>query len=73
MMEGVIDIIYRLDGTIWIADYKTDRTSPAEVSEKATVYASQALIYREAAARCLGLSQVSCQLVFLRAGVTVDL
>ena len=73
MMEGVIDIIYRLDGTIWIADYKTDRTSPAEVSEKATVYASQALIYREAAARCLGLSQVSCQLVFLRAGMTVDL
>ena len=73
MMEGVIDIIYRLDGTIWIADYKTDRVTLSEVSEKATVYAPQALIYREAAAKCLGLSQVSCQLMFLRAGVTVDL
>ena len=24
IMEGVIDLIYRLDGRIWIADYKTD-------------------------------------------------
>ena len=24
MMEGVIDLIYRLDDRIWIADYKTD-------------------------------------------------
>jgi ATP-dependent helicase/nuclease subunit A len=24
IMEGVIDLIYRLDDQIWIADYKTD-------------------------------------------------
>jgi len=72
-MEGVIDVIYRLDGKMWIADYKTDRVTGSEAPAQAGVYAAQAAIYREAAARCLGLSRVSFQLLFLRAGVAIDL
>jgi ATP-dependent helicase/nuclease subunit A len=73
VMEGVIDVIYRLDGKVWIADYKTDRATRSEVPAKAGLYAGQAAIYREAARRCLGLSQVSFQLLFLRTGVSVEL
>jgi ATP-dependent helicase/nuclease subunit A len=73
VMEGVVDVIYRLDGKMSIADYKTDRVTGSEVTAKAGLYADQAAIYREAATRCLGLSEVSFQLLFLRAGVSVDL
>ena len=73
VMEGVIDVIYRLDGKIWIADYKTDRTTTSEAPARAELYAHQAAIYREAVARCLGLSQACFQFLFLRAGVSVDL
>ena len=73
VMEGVIDLMYRLDGKIWIADYKTDRISASEASMKAESYAYQAAIYREAATRCLHLSDVSFQFLFLRAGMNVDL
>jgi ATP-dependent helicase/nuclease subunit A len=73
LMEGVIDVIYRLDGKMWIADYKTDRVTGSEAAAQAGLYADQAAIYREAATRCLGLSHVSFQLLFLRAGVSVDL
>lgn len=73
VMEGIIDLIYRLDGKIWIADYKTDRAMSSEAPAKAELYAGQAAIYREAATRCLGLSRVSFQFIFLRAGVSVEL
>ena len=73
VMEGVIDVMYRLDGKIWIADYKTDRISTAETRARAQLYARQAGIYREAATRCLGLSNVSFEFLFLRAGLSVQL
>ena len=73
VMEGIIDIIYRLDGEIRIADYKTDWTTASEAPAKAGLYAGQAAIYREAATRCLGLPRVPFQFIFLRAGVSVDL
>ena len=71
-MEGVIDLIYRLDGRTWIADYKTDQVTESEAPARASRYSQQAAIYREAAIRCLGLSQVSFQFLFLRAGVSVE-
>jgi ATP-dependent helicase/nuclease subunit A len=72
-MEGVIDLIYRLDGELWIADYKTDQTTAEEASTKAASYSNQANIYRNAAAMCLGLPRVSFHLLFLRAGASVEL
>ncbi len=73
VMEGVIDVIYRLDGHLWIADYKTDLVGPGEVLSKAARYAPQAAIYREAARRCLGGPALSFQFLFLRPGVSVEM
>lgn len=72
-MEGVIDLIYRLDGRIWIADYKTDDVEPEEVQARADRYRSQAEQYSRAVAHALQLASVSCQLIFLRPAVAVDL
>ena len=72
MMEGVIDLIYRLDGKIWIADYKTDIVSAEAVRARADHYRSQADNYSQAVASSLGLSSVSFQFIFLRPGVALD-
>jgi ATP-dependent helicase/nuclease subunit A len=72
MMEGVIDLIYRLDGRIWIADYKTDDVSAEDVQTRADRYRSQADSYSRAVANSLGLPSVTFQFVFLRPGVAVD-
>jgi len=72
MMEGVIDLIYRLDGRIWIADYKTDDVSAEDVQTRADCYRSQADSYSRAVASALGLPSLSFQFIFLRPGVAVD-
>ena len=73
IVEGVIDLIYRLDGRIWIADYKTDSVSETEARQRAEQYTQQATLYREALTRSLGLSSVSFQFLFLRPGVSVEI
>jgi ATP-dependent helicase/nuclease subunit A len=73
VMEGVIDLMYRLDGRLWIADYKTDQVSAGEAATRAQQYAQQAEAYRAAAARCLGGEVASFECVFLRPGVRVEL
>jgi ATP-dependent helicase/nuclease subunit A len=73
VMEGVIDLIYRLDGELRIADYKTDQVTAEEAPAKAVLYSHQADIYRKAATKCLGLPRVSFELLFLRAGTSVEL
>ena len=72
MMEGVIDLIYRLDDRIWIADYKTDNVAAEDVQTRADRYRSQAESYSRAVASALGLPSVSFQFVFLRPGIAVD-
>lgn len=72
MMEGVIDVIYRFDDRIWIADYKTDDVAAEDVQARADRYRSQADSYSRAVASSLGLSSVSFQFIFLRPGVAVD-
>jgi ATP-dependent helicase/nuclease subunit A len=72
IMEGVIDLIYRLDDRIWIADYKTDDVAAEEVQAIADRYRSQAESYSRAVANSLGLPSVSFQFVFLRPGIAVD-
>ena len=71
-MEGVIDLMYRLDGRLWIADYKTDQIAAAEAQVRAQQYAQQAEAYRAAAVRCLGGEAASFECVFLRPGVRVE-
>ena len=72
MMEGVIDLIYRLDDRIWIADYKTDDVAAEDAQARADRYRSQADSYSRAVASSLGLPSVSFQFIFLRPGVDVD-
>lgn len=71
-MEGVIDVVYRLDGKVHLADYKTDRVKDSEVAARAADYEGQARIYREAVSRCLGITDVGVQVIFLRNGKAVS-
>ena len=72
VMEGVIDLIYRLDDRIWIADYKTDDVAAEDVQARADRYRSQADSYSRAVGSALGLPAVSFQLVFLRPGIAIN-
>jgi ATP-dependent exoDNAse (exonuclease V) beta subunit len=72
VLEGVIDVVYRLDGKIRLADYKTDRVEDSEIAARASEYGVQARIYREAAARCLGIKDVGCEIIFVRSGTSVS-
>jgi ATP-dependent helicase/nuclease subunit A len=72
MLEGVIDLIYRLDGRTWIADYKTDDVSVEDAQARADHYRSQAEMYSRAVESALGLSSLSFQFIFLRPGVAID-
>jgi ATP-dependent helicase/nuclease subunit A len=72
-MEGVIDLIYRLDDRIWIADYKTDEVVAEDVQIRVNRYRPQAEMYVRAVERALGLSSLSFQFIFLRPGIAVDI
>ena len=73
VMEGVIDLIYRLDDRIWIADYKTDDVAAEDVQARADRYRSQADSYSRAVGSALGSPAVSFQLIFLRPGIAINL
>jgi ATP-dependent helicase/nuclease subunit A len=73
VMEGVIDLMYRDGGKLWIADYKTDRITAGEAPARAARYQEQATAYRAAAAQCLGVESASFEFVFVRPGVCVEL
>ena len=72
LMEGAIDLIYRLDDRIWIADYKTDDVAAEDVGRKVDSYRSQAESYSQAVATALGVPSLSFQFIFLRLGLAVD-
>ena len=73
VMSGTIDLLYRLDGRVWIADYKTDWVEKDELTGRAAEYAIQAQAYREAVSRCLGLEQVGFKFIFVRNGAVVQI
>jgi len=72
VMDGVIDVMYRLDGKIWLADYKTDRIAADEAEGRARRYVRQASVYRTAAEQGLGQPIAGFQFIFLRAGLAVE-
>jgi ATP-dependent exoDNAse (exonuclease V) beta subunit len=71
VMEGVIDLVYRVNGDIWIADYKTDHITAEEIAERAEEYQLQARIYTEAVTTCVGIRPKGFQFIFLRTGTVV--
>ncbi len=75
VMEGLMDVVYEIDGEVWVGDYKTDQVFSSTVAQRAEVYREQAHVYATAASRCLGPVVKGCKLFFIRAGdvVPVDL
>ena len=71
LMEGIIDLVYRFNGAIWIADYKTDHITSDEIADRAEEYRLQAQIYSEAVSRCVGVRPKGFQFIFLRTGTVV--
>jgi ATP-dependent helicase/nuclease subunit A len=64
-VRGVIDLLYRRDGLLWVADFKTDRIKPGDAAARAQHYAPQGHFYREAVQRSLGES-CGFEILFLR-------
>ncbi len=72
VMEGVIDLIYRLDEELWIADYKTDAISADEAVLRAERYQMQSQVYKAAVKQSLRIEpRFHC--LFLRCGAMVEL
>jgi len=71
IMEGRIDLIYEQDGALWVADYKTDRLTEADIPERMERYRAQATIYAEAVRRAVGRPLAGVTLIFLRLGISV--
>ena len=72
VMEGVIDVMYRRDQQIWIADYKTRRAEQHSVEKAVQAYRPQMEVYRRAAESALAQGPVRAQLIFLRSGLGVE-
>jgi ATP-dependent helicase/nuclease subunit A len=73
VMEGVIDLIYRLDGELWIVDYKTDTISADQAAARAEQYRTQSEVYKTAARQSLGVDLVRFHCLFLRCATAVEL
>ena len=71
-MEGVIDVMYRRDQQVWIADYKTHRVDQHSAEQVVQESRVQMEIYRRAAESALGQGPVRAQLIFLRSGLSVE-
>jgi ATP-dependent helicase/nuclease subunit A len=71
IMSGTIDLLYRIDGQVWVADYKTDALEAADVPTRIDQYRLQATIYAAAISGSLGIETPSFQFIFLRPGVVV--
>ncbi len=72
ILEGVIDLLYRLDGQLWIADYKTDMIPLDQVAARADTYREQARLYQAAVAQSLREPVAGFEFIFLRHGVAVS-
>lgn len=72
VMEGVIDVMYRRDQQIWIADYKTHRMEKHVPEQVVQESRAQMEIYRRAAEPVLAQGPVRAQLIFLRSGLSVE-
>ena len=73
VMEGVIDLIYRLDGALWVADYKTDAISADQAVARAEQYRTQSEVYKVAVQQSLGVELVRFHCLFLRCAMAVEL
>jgi len=71
VMEGVMDLLYRVEGELWIADYKTDRVSADQAAARAERYRTQSEVYRAAVKQALR-TEPRFHCLFLRCGVAIE-
>ena len=71
LMEGRIDLVYREDGRLWVADYKSDRVAESEIPRRAETYREQARHYMQAVRLGFGEEPAGFKLIFVRLGITV--
>ena len=72
-MRGTIDIIYKIDNRLIIADYKTDHVKPSDLQARAEKYQHQKEVYVEAVNRCLQIDNPEFKLIFIRVGKAVSI
>ena len=75
VLHGVIDVVYRWNNQIWVADYKTTvvgSDSPDSVNQLVANYRGQAIAYRKALKGVFGATPVRACVIFLRNGVSVE-
>ena len=72
VMEGVIDVIYRRDRQIWLADYKTHHVDETSLDRLVQEHRTTVQIYQKGAAFALGNVPIRTQLIFLRSGRSVE-
>ncbi len=73
VMEGVIDLVYRFDGALWIADYKTDAVSADQAVARAEQYRPQGEVYKAAVRHSLKIESVRFHCLFLECSTAVEL
>ncbi len=66
-----MDVVYEIDGNVWVGDYKTDQVSSRSVAQRAETYRDQAHAYARAASQCLGPTVKGCKLFFIHPGEVV--
>ena len=72
-MRGFVDILYKIDDRIVIADYKTDYVPMTDLPVRAEKYQHQKDVYVEAVKRCLQIENPEFKLIFLRLGKAVSI
>jgi ATP-dependent helicase/nuclease subunit A len=73
IMRGTIDIIYKVNNRLIIADYKTEHIKINELPAKTAKYNSQKEVYIEAVKRGLNIDNPEFKLIFLRLGKVMSI
>jgi ATP-dependent helicase/nuclease subunit A len=73
IMRGTIDILYKIDNRLIVADYKTDHVKPSDLQARAEKYQHQREVYIEAVKRCLKIDNPEFKLIFLRLGKAISI
>lgn len=71
IVRGAIDILFRNDGQLWVADYKTDRIPADQIDLHAHRYEQQGRAYIDAVEKSFG-ERCCFQVIYLRLGRAVD-
>jgi ATP-dependent helicase/nuclease subunit A len=71
VVQGVVDLAVIAPDRIWIADFKTDAITPAELDSRAASYAPQLRLYARALHRVYGRPVTAAWLHFLALNRTV--